>query len=126
MDDARRRAAALAEPAHALAAMALAADVKGLGSRLLPYVDALGGATALSPDKSPVPTAPVFILHGADDTLVPSSEAAALDADLRARGTPTVTTLVTPILSHADVEAPTSAGDAWRLVRFWEQALRSR
>jgi dienelactone hydrolase len=122
--EARQRAAALPEPARGLAAMALAHDVKGLGSILLPYVDALGGAPALSPDRSPVPHVPVFLLHGSDDTLVPSTETNALAADLRARGTSSVTSLVTPILSHADVEAPTSAVDAWRLVRFWTEALR--
>lgn len=123
MADARARAAALPEPAHRLAEMALARDAKGMGEVLLPYVDALGGAPALSPDRSPVPSAPVFILHGADDDLVPSSEAIALDADLRARGTPRVTTLLTPILSHVDLAPPPSASDAWRLVRFWTDAL---
>lgn len=49
-------------------------DVASLGPLLDPYVAAYAEAAALSPSRSPAPTAPVFLLHGRGDTVVPAPE----------------------------------------------------
>jgi len=123
--EAARDAATLPAPASELAALALARDVTALGPRLLPFVETLGSAPALSPERSPAPAAPVFLLHGADDDLIPPSETTRLADDLRARGVPRVRALITPFLSHADVEPRTSIADGWALLRFWSALLRA-
>jgi dienelactone hydrolase len=110
------------EPARTLLEMVNARDVAGLGARLLPHLEALGGAAALSPDRSDAPHVPVFLLHGRDDNLIPSSETPALAAYLKQEGDPDVRWLLTPLLSHADVKAATLP-DAWRLMAFWKQVL---
>jgi hypothetical protein len=66
---------------------------------------------------------PIFLLHGADDNLIPSSEAAVLAAYLLENGAGPVRTLVTPLVSHADVRADAPLGDTWRLVRFWRHVI---
>ena len=104
--------------------MALARDVKGTG---IDAAAACGGARR---------RAGAFAGSIAGDARagVPAArrrrQRHPVDGDVSARrrscapaARPASTSLVTPLLSHADVEAPTSAGDAWRLVRFWEQAL---
>ena len=53
--------------------------------RLLPYVTAYGGDPALSPSRSPKPTAPVFLLHGMEDNVIPAVESEYLAEDLRGR-----------------------------------------
>ena len=41
-----------------------ARDVAALGRRLVPYLPQLGQDAALSPERSPTPAAPVYLLHG--------------------------------------------------------------
>src|SRR5262249_12725792 len=65
----------LPEPAAGLVRTLNDGDVIHLGNRLLPYVGALGDAPALSPSRSPAPSAPVFVLHGPDDAMIPTIEA---------------------------------------------------
>ena len=115
----RKQSAQLAEPARTLMEELEAHDLTTLGPALLPYVDALGSDPALSPDRSPITAAPVFLLHGRDDNVIPSTEMPLLAADLRARGNALVTALMTPVLTHATLQPHVSAGDAWALVRFW-------
>jgi len=122
-ETARTRAASLPDPARQLAGWVNARDVGALGPRLLPFIEALGGDPALSPSRSPIPRVPVFLLHGPDDTVIPSTELDLLRADLEARGNTDVRALLTPILRHADLRDRISLGDAWALVRFWT-ALR--
>ena len=117
--EAARLVADLPGDAQVLAELMLARDVETLGARLLPHVEALGGAPSLSPARSPAPGVPVFLLHGEADDLIPAGESRRLAADLRARGTPEVDVLVTPLLRHIDVRASATALEAWQLVRFW-------
>lgn len=91
-----------------------------LGRLLLPHVNAAAVDPSLSPELSPAPLAPVFILHAEQDTIIPTSEAAALQQSLGARGTP-VRLLTTNLLSHADVRRRPSVGEIVDLVRFWAE-----
>ena len=77
-----------------------------LGPKLLPHVANLGDDPALSPDRSPAPDAPVFLLHGAEDNVVPALETLRLARHLEARTT--VRVLLTPLISHAEVDRPAS------------------
>jgi dienelactone hydrolase len=119
---ARRSSAALPEPARTYMGYVNDRDVARLGPVLLPHVAALGGDPALSPSRSPAPAVPVYLLHGADDNVIPAIESASLAGDLRGRGA-RVEQLITPLVTHAEVDRPPSAGEIWRLVRFWAGPL---
>ena len=93
-----------------------------VGPALLTHVSAMGGGAALSPMRNAPPSTPVYLLHGADDNVIPAAESEMLAADFRARGG-RVTLLSTPLLSHAEVDHAPGAGETWRLIRFWAGAL---
>jgi acetyl esterase/lipase len=94
--------------------------VPALGERLLPFLDRWGQAPALSPVRSPAPTAPVFVMHAQGDDVIPDSEAPALAAYLRAQGTP-VRLHVTPMINHAEVSRTPTIGELVTLVRLWAE-----
>ena len=119
---ARQLAAALPEPARTLMSEVNARDVAHLGPRLLPHLSALGGNPALSPERSPRPVAPVFLLHGTDDNVIPAVESELLANDLRAHGVP-VRRLATPLVTHAEVDRTATASAVWELVSFWTDVL---
>ena len=96
-------------------------DVAGLGPILLPHVEELGGDEALSPAHAR-PAAPVYLLHGTGDNVIPAAEAVLLAATLRARGIE-VTQLATPLVTHAEVDRSAAARAVWDLVRFWGNLL---
>jgi len=121
--DARRQAASLDEPARTYMGWVNDRNTAALGRLLLPDVNDLGDAPALSPDRSPATGAPVFLLHGATDSLIPPTETPALAAYLEARGDRRVRWLVTPLLTHATVEDGAPPGDVWRLISFWTAVL---
>ncbi len=56
-------------------------DVAHLGPILLPHVAELGGDPSLSPAMAPPPAAPVYLLHGAGDNVIPAAETLALAAN---------------------------------------------
>ncbi len=116
--EAQRLAAELPAEAARLMHLVNTRDVDALGAVLLPHVDAGQADAALSPDQSPPPPAPVYLLHSAGDTVIPTSEALALAAHLTARGTP-ARVLVTPVLGHAELQLRLGARDVWDLLRFW-------
>jgi dipeptidyl aminopeptidase/acylaminoacyl peptidase len=87
----------------------------------MPYVSLYGGAPALSVSKSPKPSAPVFLLHGTDDNVIPSIEAEYLAADLR--GHAPVRLLLSGLISHADADRPPHASDVAALASFWGDLL---
>jgi dienelactone hydrolase len=120
--EARRMAAAAPEPARTLLNRVNNRDVAALGPLLLPYIEELGGATALSPDRSPATRASVFLIHGQADNVIPSVETPQLAGYLERAGNHHVRWLLTPLLSHADLQPP-HAADAWRLIRFWKDML---
>jgi dienelactone hydrolase len=96
-------------------------DVVHLGPRLLPFVGLYGGHPALSPSKSPKPSAPVFLLHGIDDNVIPAVESEYLAEDLR--GHAPVRLLLTGLISHAEADRPAHFADVMQLVGFWGDLL---
>ena len=119
---ARAEAAALAEPARTYMLWVNARDVAKLGQALLPHVSALGGDPSLSPARSAPPRAPVYLLHGADDNVIPAVESSLLERDLERRGG-TAFQLATPLITHAEVDRAPTAAEIWQLVRFWAGPL---
>jgi dienelactone hydrolase len=107
----------LPEPAATLMDYVNTRNVKALGERLLPHLDAFANDPALSPEIAPALTAPVFLIHGADDNVVPAVESTLLARALESRVP--VHLLVTPLITHAEVDRQASAGDVWHLMRFW-------
>jgi predicted esterase len=77
----------------------------------------------LSPDRATTaPAAPIYLLHGREDTVIPAVESVMLGEYLRARRTP-VRLLLTPLITHAEVDHAAAASDVWDLVRFWAEVL---
>ena len=118
----RELAARLPRPAATLLGYVNDRDVSHLGPLLSPYVGSYADEPALSPARSPLPSAPVFLLHGRGDTVIPASEARSLANRLRAAGTPT-RLLVSGLISHADADGPAGPMDLWELARFWGDLL---
>jgi dienelactone hydrolase len=96
-------------------------DVVHLGPLLQPYVGANASAAALSPARSPLPSAPVFLLHGRDDNVIPASESQHM-AD-RLSGRVPVRLLVTELISHTEADRPARPLDVLRLADFWGDLL---
>jgi fermentation-respiration switch protein FrsA (DUF1100 family) len=99
-----------------------ARDVARLGPVLLPHVGDLGGDPALSPARSPLPAGPVFLLHGTEDNVVPAIESTLLADTLRAHNVP-VEVLLTPLITHAEVDRGSTMTAIWRLIHFWADVL---
>jgi dienelactone hydrolase len=115
--DARAQEQAMAEPGRTFLHLVNERDVKTLGPKLLPHIANLGDDEALSPDRSPAPDAPVFLLHGAEDNVVPALETLLLGRHLEPHTK--VHVLLTPLISHAEVDRPATPADVVNLVRFW-------
>jgi len=123
---ARARAveATLPEPAAGWMRRVRAHDVEGSGPSLLPHALAVGSDPALSPERSPAPRAPVFLLHGEGDNVIPTDETDRLASSLA--GWTDVRALVTPLLIHADVAPAIGLAEGWEMVAFWRDALGRR
>ena len=122
---AREIAATLPEPARTFMTWVNDRAVGELGPRLFPVVDALGtdtGIRAMSPELVPPPAAPVFLLHGSEDTVIPPVETLFLATHLRDRTR--VTGLLSGLISHAEVDKSAAIGDVWDLTRFWRGLMR--
>ena len=113
--------AALPDPSATLMKLAIDRNVAELGRRLSPYIGALGQDRSLSPDRSPVPTAPVYLLHGSDDRVIPAAESEWLAAHLRPHTR--VRLLLSAFLTHVDVSSEPTLLDTWRMIAFWKNAL---
>jgi dienelactone hydrolase len=111
----------LPEPSATLLRYVAARDVVHLGARLLPFIGAYGGDPALSASKSPKPSAPVFLLHGVEDNVIPPIESEYLADDLR--GHAPVRLLLSGLISHAEADRPVKIGDVMRLASFWGDLL---
>jgi pimeloyl-ACP methyl ester carboxylesterase len=118
----RMLARRLPEPAATLLDLVNDRNVAQLGPRLLPYVASHVEAAALSPSRSPAPTAPVYLLHGRHDAVIPAAESVYLAQRLRAQSVP-VRLLLTDLISHAEADQPVRVADVWRLTRFWSDLL---
>lgn len=122
--DARAQEEALPEPARTLMHYVNTRDIVPLGARVAPFVERLGGHPALSPERSPATSAPVFILHGQLDNVIPTPEADRLVAVLTRAGNSHVHTIVTPLVTHAAMQSDVAWSDGWRLVRFWTKTWK--
>ena len=109
------------EPARTFMGYVNNRDVKTLGPLLLPHIGAMANDPALSASRSPSPTAPVYLLHGTDDTVIPAMESEYLANDLK--GKTTVHLLLSPLITHAELDKPAEFGEVWKLVAFWSRAL---
>jgi dienelactone hydrolase len=123
-DEARALEREMSEPSAALLKYVNDRDVASLGPRLAPFLDRLGQEPALSPDRSPVPSAPVYLLHGADDNVIPSTEPELLARHLD--GKTRVRTLISRFLTHVDVADRPTARDTWEMIAFWKAVLGER
>ncbi len=119
---ARAMSDSLPEPAKTLMRYVNERDVAHLGPILLPHVTKLGDDRALSPASEAAPAAPVYLLHGTGDNVIPAIESSLLAETLRARGV-RVHQLATPLITHAEVDHAASVSAMWRLVSFWESLL---
>jgi dienelactone hydrolase len=122
-DEARRMAEALPEPARTFMKQVNDRDVEGLGRTFLPLISQASHAPALSPDKSPAPACPVYILHGADDNVVPAVESLWLSRYLEGRTR--TRTLLSRIITHAELNSEQDKREIWELVDFFASLLRS-
>jgi acetyl esterase/lipase len=66
---------------------------------------------------------PVYLLHGEADNIIPSAETLWMAQELRPEDLQAV--LVSPVLSHIDLEATPGAMDEWRLVHFFALVMRA-
>jgi len=99
--------------------------VDKLGPVLLPVIESLKshpGMAALSAERATPPTAPIFLLHGVDDSVIPSVETVLLAEHLK--GKAEVTGLLSGLITHAEVNRTPGAIEVWRLASFWRQIMK--
>jgi len=115
----------LPEPAATYMTYVNDRNVEKLGPALVPYLGALGAdAPALSADRAASPpTAPVFLLHGSGDTVIPTAESVLLADYLRKKGTD-VDLLISELITHAEVDRSAAATETVKLVSFWADVLK--
>lgn len=122
---ARAYADTLPEPSRTLMTHVNNRAVDQLGPLLLPVVETLASSAdvrALSPELVPPPQAPVFLLHGSEDSVIPPLETLLLAAHLRT--TTTVRALLSGLITHAEVDRSAATSDVWELTRFWRDLMR--
>lgn len=98
--------------------------VDKLGPIMLPVVDALANhpaMPALSAERAVPPTAPIFLLHGVDDNVIPSVETVLLAEHLK--GKARVEGLLSGLITHAEVNRTATSTEVWRLARFWRDIM---
>lgn len=124
-ENARRYAKTLPDPARTYMNYVNDRNVNKLGPALLPYLKATGvDSPTLSAERSPsVPSAPVFLLHGSEDSVIPTSESVLLADYLRRHGVE-VHLLISDLITHAEVDRAAAAADTWRLIAFWANVLK--
>jgi dienelactone hydrolase len=115
----------LPEPTRTLARAVVERDVATTGRALAPWLGELGADAALSPSLAPLPEAPVFLLHGADDNVIPSTETPLLVEDFAARSQARVRWLLTPLVTHAHLNTNAGPRELWELMRFWRDVRRA-
>jgi hypothetical protein len=98
-------------------------NVKALGPILVPHL-ALEADPAASPEEAPsVPAAPVFLLHGDEDSVIPTAESVVLADYLQRKGAD-VHLLISSIITHAELDRSAAAAETWKLIRFWAEILK--
>jgi dienelactone hydrolase len=121
---ARDMAKTLPEPAATYLTYVNDRNVKALGPILLPHVEREADSPSASPERAPLPpAAPVFLLHGDDDTVIPAGESVVLGRYLESKGAD-VHVLLSGLITHAEVDRSAAMSDTWKLVNFWAGVLR--
>jgi len=119
---ARDMVKALPEPSATYLKYVNERNVTALGPILVPHLG-LEADPAASPERAPsVPSAPVFLLHGDGDTVIPTAESAVLGEYLRSKGV-AVHVLISQIITHAELDRSAAAAEVWRLIGFWARVL---
>lgn len=120
---AREMVTSLPEPSATYLTYVNDRNVKALGPILVPHLG-LEADPAASPERAPEPpAAPVFLLHGDDDTVIPAAESVVLGHHLRQKGA-TVHVLLSQIITHAELNRSAAASETWKLISFWADVLR--
>jgi dienelactone hydrolase len=121
---AREMARVMPEPARTFMGYVNDRAVDKLGPALVPFLNQLGADDpALSPQRASPPAAPVYLLHGDGDTVIPTAESAVLGNALRSRDAE-VHVLLSGLITHAEVNRGAAASELWKLVSFWADVLR--
>ena len=122
---ARDIANTLPEPSATLLSHVNDRNVAELGPRVVPYLPRLGAESqSASPQRAPMPpAAPVYLLHGDGDTVIPAAESIILGDYLRRKGVE-VHVLLSGLITHAEVDRGAAAAEMWKLVNFWASVLR--
>jgi acetyl esterase/lipase len=120
---ARQMEAPLPEPSKTYLNWVNARNVREMGPLLAPHI-ALEADPAASPERAPdVPAAPVFLLHGDEDTVIPAAESVVLANHLRERGAD-VRLLLSRIITHAELDRSAATAESWEMVSFWADILK--
>ena len=120
---AREMQKSMPEPSATLMGYVNDRDVAKLGPRLVPHLKQIGdNDPALSPQLAAPPLAPIFLLHGDGDTVIPTAESSILADDLKRRGGD-VHLLLSGVITHAEANRAAAATEVWRLIRFWADVL---
>jgi pimeloyl-ACP methyl ester carboxylesterase len=113
----------LPEPSATLLTYVNNRNVKALGPILVPHLG-LEADPAASPERAPMPpAAPVFLLHGDEDVVIPTAESVVLADYLRSKGVE-VHVLISQIITHAELDRSAAMSESWKLVSFWANVLR--
>lgn len=121
---ARTMATMLPEPAATHLRDVNDRNVKTLGPVLVPHISDTAADRAISPQRAPAPPdAPVYLLHGAGDTVIPPVESVLLADYLRSRDAD-VRVLLSRLITHAEVDQSAAASETLKLVSFWASLLQ--
>jgi dipeptidyl aminopeptidase/acylaminoacyl peptidase len=113
----------LPEPSATLLTYVNDRNTKALGPILAPHIGEQADAAA-SPDRAPLaPAAPVFLIHGDDDVVIPAAESVLLADYLRGKGV-RVRLLLSPIITHAEFDKAATYAEIWKIVSFWADVLQ--
>lgn len=113
---------AMREPSATLFRYLLDHDIVHLGARLVPNISAVANAPALSPARSAKTAAPVFLLHGTGDDVIPAVEALHLAATLR--GTTAPRMLLSRGISRDGFDQSLTNRELASLGSFWADVLK--
>jgi len=120
---AREMVKGLPEPAATFLRYVNDRNVAALGPILVPHLG-LEADPAASPERAPLPpAAPVFLLHGDEDVVIPAAESVVLADYLRRKGVE-VHLLLSQIITHAELDRSAAMSESWKLVSFWADVLR--
>jgi pimeloyl-ACP methyl ester carboxylesterase len=122
-EKARGMVKALPQPSARLLTYVNDRNVGALGPILVPHLS-LEADPAASPERAPLPpAAPVFLLHGDEDVVIPTAESVVLAEYLRRKGVD-VRMLISQIITHAELDRSAAVSESWKLVSFWADVLR--